>query len=121
MRRYTVIRYTKGRSGLEHLNPMESRFLDVDGRRTHYLDIGQGPAVVLLHGASLAIDAATTWASLMTALARDFRVIAFDQIGFGQSDMPADGRMGNRLERVPHACRFLDFLGVKNAALVGHS
>jgi pimeloyl-ACP methyl ester carboxylesterase len=100
---------------------MESRFLDVDGFRTHYLEIGKGPVVVLLHGASVAIDAPATWASLMSALAGSFRVIAFDQIGFGESAMPADGRMGNRLERVPHAIRFLDRLGVKRAALVGHS
>lgn len=100
---------------------MESRFLDVDGFRTHYIEAGQGPAVVLLHGASLAIDAPTTWASLMRTLAGNFRVIAFDQIGFGKSAMPADGRMGNRLERVPHAIRFLERLGISHAALVGHS
>lgn len=100
---------------------MESRFLDVDGFRTHYLDIGNGPVVVLLHGASLAIDAPSTWTSLMAALASDFRFIAFDQIGFGLSDMPKDGRLKNRFERVPHALRFLELLGIERASLIGHS
>lgn len=100
---------------------MIGQFLDVDGCRTHYIDVGNGPAVVLLHGASLAIDGPTTWASLIDVLAAKFRVITFDQIGFGQSDFPPDGRLWNRLERVPHACRFLDLLGIKQASLVGHS
>ena len=30
--------------------PFESRFLDLDGVRMHYLDEGAGPPVVMVHG-----------------------------------------------------------------------
>jgi pimeloyl-ACP methyl ester carboxylesterase len=99
----------------------ESRFVEIDGLKTHYIDVGSGPAVVLLHGSSLAIDALTTWRSLINALKDDFRVVAFDQIGFGLSDLPPNGSLGNRLERVAHARRLIEALGLKQAALVGHS
>lgn len=30
--------------------PPEGRFLDVDGARLHYIDIGSGPTIVMVHG-----------------------------------------------------------------------
>lgn len=96
-------------------------YLDVDGAQTFLVDRGAGPAVVLLHGSSLAIDALTTWRSLIEALSDRFRVVTFDQLGFGLSDMPEGDRLPNRLGRVPHALRVLDLLGIQSAALVGHS
>jgi pimeloyl-ACP methyl ester carboxylesterase len=100
---------------------MEDRHLVVDGVRTHYLDRGTGAPIVLLHGAALGVDAWSTWHRTLPALARDFRVIAFDQIGFGRTDLPADGRYRNRLQRVDHALATLRALGVERASLIGHS
>ena len=31
------------------MTDIRSRFVDVDGIRTHYLEAGEGPTVVLLH------------------------------------------------------------------------
>src|SRR5438552_18991843 len=55
------------------------------GFKLHYRDLGRGPTVVLLHG--LGGDG-TRWERNIGPLSRDFRVIALDQIGFGQSDNP---------------------------------
>lgn len=99
----------------------DGKFVDVDGCRTFYIDRGQGPTILLLHGASVAIDAYATWHLLIDALAGQFRVVAFDQVGFGRSDMPKDGRYVNRLARVAHAVGFIDALGIQRATLVGHS
>lgn len=100
---------------------MDGRYIDAGGIRTHYFDRGKGPVVVLLHGAALAVDSETTWFRTIAGLERDHRVIAFDQVGFGRSDMPADGVHKNRLERVDHAIAVIKVLGIRDACLVGHS
>jgi pimeloyl-ACP methyl ester carboxylesterase len=37
--------------------PIRSRYADVDGIRTHYLDAGDGPPVVLLHSGEFGASA----------------------------------------------------------------
>lgn len=97
------------------------RHTDVSGINTFYIDKGKGDAIVLLHGSSIAIDSYITWFRTIEALSRHYRVIVFDQIGFGRSDMPTDGRYRDRLERCDHAVAFLRQIGVTDATLVGHS
>ncbi len=100
---------------------LEGHFIDVNGCRTYYLDRGNGPTILLMHGASVAIDAYITWYPAIAHLSRSFRVLAFDQPGFGRTDMPKDGRYVNRLARVDHALAFLDQLGIDRVILIGHS
>ena len=53
----------------------------VNGQRLHFVDIGgTGPAVVLSHG--FLMDH-TMFASQIEALAPDYRVVAWDERGFG--------------------------------------
>jgi haloalkane dehalogenase len=60
---------------------------DLEGLRMHYVDVGEGPVVVALHGEP-------TWSYLyrkmIPILARTHRVIAPDLVGFGRSDKPTD-------------------------------
>jgi pimeloyl-ACP methyl ester carboxylesterase len=84
-------------------------------------EAGSGPPIVLLHGASIAVEGYGTFFRQMEALADSFRVITFDQIGFGRTDMPQDGRYRDRLERSEHAIAVLDARGLRGASLVGHS
>ena len=60
------------------------RYVEVDGMRTHYLEAGDGPAVVLFHSGEFGGGAETSWEYLIPALARHFRVIAPDWLGFGK-------------------------------------
>ena len=96
----------------------EDKFVTVAGLRTRYLEQGQGPAVILLHGASLG-SAADVFRRNLAPLA-DFglRVIAYDQPGFGLSDDPPDWGIGFRTKFI---LQFMDALGIEKAALVGHS
>ena len=56
--------------------------LDLDGRRLHYHDAGEGPAVVLSHGA---IENVRSWVEIARLLRRRFRVVAYDARGRGRS------------------------------------
>lgn len=77
--------------------PFEGRFLDVgDGIRMHFLDEGEGPLVLMVHGNPTWSYA---WRSLVQALRGDFRVIVPDHIGMGRSDKPGDDAYPYTLER----------------------
>jgi pimeloyl-ACP methyl ester carboxylesterase len=59
-----------------------------DGTSVRYLEAGEGPPVVLLHGVGLDA-AAISWKHAIPALADDHRVIAPDLPGHGESDKPS--------------------------------
>lgn len=62
--------------------PFESHFLEIEGHRVHYVDEGEGPVLLLVHGNP-------TWSFLYRHLIRElrtrFRCIAVDHPGFGLS------------------------------------
>jgi pimeloyl-ACP methyl ester carboxylesterase len=63
------------------------RHVVVDGLRCHYLEAGDGPPLVLLHGT--AIDSAQlSFGPSITVFARHHRVLALDWPGYGTSEMP---------------------------------
>ena len=68
----------------------ESRLVQVNGLRIHYLDWGgPGQPVVLIHATGLV---AWVWQPLAEALRRaGYRPIAYDQRGHGGSDKPSGG------------------------------
>jgi hypothetical protein len=53
--------------------------------KIHYLEAGRGEPVILLHGSA---GEGARWMPQIEALSKEFRVIAPDHIGFGQSDKP---------------------------------
>jgi 2-hydroxy-6-oxonona-2,4-dienedioate hydrolase len=94
-------------------------FLDVDGIKTYFMERGDGEAVVLIHGAAPGACAQVSWPATLDPLAQaGFWVIAYDQPGFGHTDLPAD----HSLEyRVQHARAFIDALGLTHFHLIGSS
>jgi pimeloyl-ACP methyl ester carboxylesterase len=81
-------------------------------------DVGEGPAILLLHGFP---DSNALWRSVTPLLVQaGYRVIAPDQRGFGQSDAPR-GTANYRIEHIVRdAVRLLDELNIDRAHLVGH-
>jgi len=92
-----------------------SRFADVHGVRLHYLIVGEGDPVVLLHGYA---QTSHMWRPLMTELARTHTVIAPDLRGIGQSSIPADGYTKAVMAQDIHA--LVHSLGSPRIGLVGH-
>jgi len=114
---WLFVRARARRAEREH--PPTGRFITVDGVKLHYLERGQGPALVLLHGNG--VDA-TDWehSGLLDAAAEHYRVIAFDRPGFGYSERPRSTVWTpDKQARLLHHA--LQELKVESAIVVGHS
>lgn len=96
------------------------RSVDVDGLYTSYLEAGTGPTVVLLHGGEFGGNAEACWERTLPVLARDFRVVAPDLLGFGDTAKVVDFVDGRR-RRLQHLARFCEILGLSGVPFVGNS
>jgi pimeloyl-ACP methyl ester carboxylesterase len=106
--------------------PFEVHFAELREQRQAvsmaYMDVRpdkpNGHTVVLLHGKNFT---ASYWEpTIRWLVARGYRVIAPDQIGFGKSSKPAAFQYSfHQLAENTHA--LLDAAGVKQASVVGHS
>ncbi len=94
------------------------KFVQVDGLKTRYIEQGSGPAVILLHGASLGSSADVFARNLPPLADAGLRVIAYDQPGFGLTDNPSDYSVAYRRRLI---MMFMDALALERAALIGHS
>jgi haloalkane dehalogenase len=86
-------------SGIRHLYPFTSHYLDLNGLRYHFIDEGEGDPIVMVHGNP-------TWSfyyrGLIKALSGNYRSIVPDHIGCGLSDKPEvtdyDYRLRSRID-----------------------
>ena len=68
------------------LFPYQSHYVDLDnGTKSHYVDEGEGPTLLLLHGNP---TSAFLYRHLIAALKSDYRLVAPDHPGFGRSKAP---------------------------------
>lgn len=98
----------------------QSRFVHANGLTLHYLDWGGGggnhPPVLFLHGIS---SQAHGWTEVASLLHPDYRVLALDQRGHGESDKPATGY--SPLDYAADIAALIAGLGLDQAHIVGHS
>ena len=66
----------------------ESRYVDANGIKTHYMEAGAGQPLVLVHGGGAGADSLSNWFRCIPAYAQKFRVIAVDMVGFGKTAKP---------------------------------
>jgi pimeloyl-ACP methyl ester carboxylesterase len=95
----------------EHL-----RTVGVNGARVNYVEMGEGPPLVFVHGLA---GCWQNWLENIPHFARRHRVVAVDLPGFGESELPQEEIS------IPGYGRFVDtFLGevgVERASVVGNS
>jgi len=102
--------------GLEKSYPFHSHFLQVSGHGLHYIDEGQGQAMLMLHGNP-------TWSfyyrNLVRTFSPHFRTIVPDHLGCGLSDKPQDYEytLENHIQNTYQLIRFLD---LKKIILIVH-
>lgn len=104
---------------IERDHPPTGRFLDVDGVRLHYTDVGSGPPIVLLHGNGVTTE---DWraSGILDVLTQEHRVIAFDRPGFGYSERPR-GTVWTARAQGDLIHRALHLLDVVNPVVAAHS
>lgn len=95
-----------------------ARTASVDGDRIHYLEAGDGPPLLCLHGLS---TNAATWLPLFDALADEFRVVAPDRPGRGLSTPVDYADVDFREYGVDYVTGLMDALDVDAARLLGNS
>ena len=88
----------------------------VNGHRVAYLDHGEGPPVILIHGLG---GSMWHWEHQQAALARSYRVITPDMLGSGLSEKPECQYSPTFLLDTFRA--FMDTLHVQQATLIGSS
>jgi len=89
----------------------------VFGQTVHYWDVGSGPVLVLVHGLGSSKDG--DWGRVVAPLAKKYRVIAMDQVGFGRSDKPLiDYKIQTYVDFLNE---FLRGLKVEKASFMGES
>ena len=104
----------------EHFVGIESRNINVDGYRMHYLAMGpaNGSPVLLIHGLG---GRAEDWWNVAPVLAKaGFRVYMPDLLGFGRSQQPAAFSYSVH-DQAAIVVHFMDALGVKQADVAGWS
>lgn len=112
------------------------RYVTVDGLRIRYRDEGDGPPVVLLHGAAMGSSLDVWDRHYAPLVSAGLRLIAYDRPGFGGSDDPhprtagpqsAEPGVEPQVDQASPAfqrglvIKLLDAWGLERAGLVGHS
>ncbi|MFY2824196.1 haloalkane dehalogenase [Ruegeria sp. MALMAid1280] len=95
--------------------PFDSKYVEVNGQRIHYVDEGEGAPVLFLHGNP---TSSYLWRNIIPYAARHGRAIAMDLIGMGKSDKPDIPY--RFVDHVPFLDGFIKALGLKDVTLVIH-
>ena len=100
----------------------EGKYADVgDGLRVHYQELGEGPALLFLHGSGPGASGFSNFKRNYPFFAeRGFRTLIPDTLGFGYSSQPDDIDYGLDF-LVGKLAKFLGEVGVARAAVVGNS
>ncbi len=97
--------------------PFAPHYMEWQGLRMHYVDEGQGPAVLLLHGEP-------SWSYLYRKMipilvAAGYRALAPDLFGFGKSDKPAAREDYSYQFHVDAIASFVEQVDLREATLFG--
>ena len=98
------------------MSVVTKRRVRTSGGELAVIDVGEGPALVLLHGFPLS---SFLWRRFIPLLAERFRVIAPDLLGAGESDRPEEARLDIRAQ-AGYVREALQGLGVESYAVVAH-
>ena len=96
---------------------VEHHYAENDGVRIHYVSIGKGPLVVMLHGFP---DYWYTWRNQMDAIAETHRVVAVDMRGYNRSDQPEGVESYAMPHLVADVVAVVRHAGAEQATIVGH-
>ncbi len=96
---------------------MESKFIEVNGIRLHYMEEGSGELVILLHGFP---EFWYGWRKQIPVLSQHYRVVAPDMRGYNLSDKPQGVSQYKMDILAKDIAELIRKLGNGKAILVGH-
>lgn len=114
---YHVVRTRLIAARAERMVPPVGKFVDIGGNRIHYVDRGEGPPIVFIHG--LGAQLHQFLGPLFDAMP-GFRLVALDRPGAGYSGRAA-GATGEMKEQALVVRHFIEALGLDKPLVVGHS
>ncbi|MGC1301840.1 MAG: alpha/beta hydrolase [Caulobacteraceae bacterium] len=103
---------------IETAFPPQGRFIEVEGAKLHYLDVGEGPAIVMIHGLGGQMRNFTY--ALVDRLKERFRVIVVERPGSGYSQR-APGVSARLTVQASAIAAFIRALELDHPLVVGHS
>ena len=95
--------------------PFDSKYIDINGSKIHYIDEGEGDPVLFIHGNP---TSSYLWRNIIPYVQPKARCIALDLIGMGKSDKPDIGYTYK--EHYNYLEKFIAKLNLKNITLVIH-
>jgi haloalkane dehalogenase len=95
--------------------PFESHYIDVYGSKIHYIEVGVGNPILILHGNP---TWSYIWRNIIPYLKPLGRCIAPDLIGFGRSDKPNIAYRWT--DHVRYLEKFIEKMNLRNMILVLH-
>ncbi len=96
---------------------VEHAYAENDGVRIHYVSLGRGPLIVMIHGFP---DFWYSWRHQMVALAETHRVVALDMRGYNRSDKPRGQEAYDLSILVEDVAAVVRHAGAEKAVVVGH-
>jgi len=90
-------------------------YVDIPEGQVHYQTEGNGEPVLLLHQTAMSSD---EYSLMIPILAKNYKVIAIDTLGYGRSDAPP--RQYQVEDYARSVFSFLDALGIEKTSAVGH-
>lgn len=102
-------------------NPELGQLAETCGYQTNFHDHGNGDAILLLHGSGAGVSGWANWRGLIPELAKSWRVIAPDLVGFGYTQTPGDFAFTFMDSWVDQMFALLDSLGIQRAHIIGNS
>ena len=100
------------------MTEVNHRFIEANGITMHIAEQGEGPPVILCHGFP---ECWYSWRHQFPALAKaGYHVVAPDQRGFGQTDIPASNDAYNILQLTADIVGLVHALGEEQAIIAGH-
>lgn len=101
---------------------LRAQFIDVNGIRTRYYEMGEGEPMVLVHGGGWSgHSSANVWSKNIPLFAERFHVFAPDELGSGMTDNPKDDNELNIQGEVDHIYDFIRVMKLQTVHLVGES
>jgi len=99
---------------------LRAQFAEVNGIRTRYYEMGQGDALVLIHGSGWSGHAsANVWSKNIPLFAKHSHVFAPDKVGSGMTANPADDNDFNLQGEVDHLYDFIRAMKLGTVHLAG--